>query len=41
MNNIEALLERLKSLQITKEASSDYKQIDTDITNKILTGCNT
>jgi len=30
MNNIKALLERLESLQITEEASSEYKQMETD-----------
>ena len=30
MDNIEALLERLGSLQITEEASSKYKQMETD-----------
>jgi len=30
MNNIKALLERLESLQITKEASSEYEQMETD-----------
>ena len=30
MDNIEALLERLRSLQITEEASSKYKQMETD-----------
>ena len=30
MNDIEALLERLESLQITEEASSKYKQTSTD-----------
>ena len=30
-NNIEALLERLRSLQITEEASSEYKQTDTEM----------
>jgi len=28
MNNIEVLLEWLGSLQITKEASNDYEQMD-------------
>jgi len=31
MNNIKALSERLGSLQITEEASSDYKQMDTEM----------
>ena len=31
MNNIEALSEWLGSLQITEEASSDYKQTDTEM----------
>jgi len=31
MNNIKALSEQLGSLQITEEASSDYKQIDTEM----------
>jgi len=30
MNNIEALLEQLRSLQITEEASSEYKQMTTE-----------
>ena len=30
-NNIEALSERLESLQIIEEASSDYEQTDTEI----------
>jgi len=30
-NNIEALSERLGSLQITEEASSKYKQTDTEM----------
>jgi len=29
-NNIKTLLEQLESLQITKEASSKYKQTNTD-----------
>jgi len=31
MNNIKALLEQLGSLQITEEASSNYKQMDTEM----------
>ena len=31
MNDIEALSKRLGSLQIMKEASSDYKQMDTEM----------
>ena len=31
MNEIEALLEWLGSLQITEEASSDYQQMDTEM----------
>ena len=31
MNNIEALLKQLGSLQITEEASSNYKQMDTEM----------
>jgi len=30
-NNIEALLEQLGSLQIAEEASSEYKQTDTEM----------
>ena len=30
-HDIEALLEQLESLQITEEASSDYKQMDTEM----------
>ena len=31
MNDIEALSEQLESLQITEEASDDYKQMDTEM----------
>jgi len=31
MNNIEILLERLESLQITEETSNKYKQTDTEM----------
>jgi len=31
MNDIEALLEQLGSLQITEEASNEYKQTDTEM----------
>jgi len=31
MNNIETLLEQLKSLQIIEEASSNYEQTDTEM----------
>jgi len=31
MNDIEALSERLGSLQITEEVSSDYEQTDTEM----------
>jgi len=31
MNNIETLSEQLGFLQITEEASNDYKQIDTEM----------
>jgi len=34
MNNIEALSERLGSLQITEEASSKDKQTDTEISSE-------
>ena len=33
MNDIEALSEQLESLQITEEASSKYKQMDTEISS--------
>ena len=31
MNNIKTLSEQLGSLQITEEASNDYKQMDTEM----------
>jgi len=31
MNGIEALSERLESLQITEEASNNYEQMDTEM----------
>ena len=31
MNNIETLLERLESLQIMEKASSDYEQMNTEM----------
>jgi len=33
MNDIEALSEQLESLQITEEASSKYKQMDTEMSS--------
>ena len=32
-NDIEALSEQLESLQITEEASTEYKQIDTEMSS--------